>query len=415
MKHGDKFSGLMMVYGIAALLYSVQMLFSLHEMSPGLQHSLWILLYGPVLFWFNLLFLRRERTVTQTVFVNGAIMVLALLVLFCCFGTGGGKQAVVTLSFYLFLTYYSVRLNLNAPRENQLILTLDISVVMLIVLVAVLTAVEVSLYNGLPVVVGSVCVLLGLMRFRLHSLRLWTVPAVLLLLVICVFGGLMALAKPIGSLLTTVFSDVISGLKYIGGQIERLLRYLTSFLKAESYEEISGDSFGIPSGAMEIAQKFQDGMGIIIGLVILGFFLFVLIMALRILGKSGIGGTKLVSKQHCKNDAPSFFSAFRKMIRTLREKLYYSCLVISHRNTPWGLYYMLLAITGKGSMGLKAGETPREFLLRLSEQLSIAGAELYSLIPDIEQALFSRSVSTDTVQNASHIIWETVKTVRFHR
>lgn len=415
MKYGNKFSGLMMLCGIASILYGAQLLFSLDEVSVGLHHCLWLFLYSPALYLFNLIFLRRERTVLQTVIVNGAILIFVLLILFFLLGYGGKTQAMVTLCFYLFITYYSVRLNLTDPRENHLILTLDISVVILIILVTVINAMDLSFRLAIPLAAGTVCSLLGLMCFRIHSLKLWIVPLGLLLCLIVVYSGLLLLAKSIGGFLATVFRGIFSALQYIGVQIERLLRYLTSFMKTESYEEISGDTFGIPSGAMETAQKFQDGMGTVIGLIILAFLLFVFIMALRIVGKSGIGGKKLTSNFQRSNQAPSFWIAFRNMIRTFGEKLHYFRLVIIHRKTPWGLYYMLLAITGKGSFGQKPGETPREFLRRLSERLPTTGPELLAQIPTIERALFSGCICSEPVYNARRIMWETVKTAGFRR
>lgn len=413
MKRGNRFSSLMMVWAIATILYGVQLLFSMDGLTPGLRHSFWLLIFGPGMYVINAQFLRKERTVTQTVILNGFILVCVLTLLFSRFYTGGGKQVAVTLFYYLFLSYYSVRLNLNEPKENHLILLLDISVVLSIVLSVVMTVAGRTFLYVLPVLAGILFTLLGLMRFRLQSLRLWAVPVVLLFLLILMFGGLMALAKPIGYFLTTVFGGVVSGLRYIGSQFETLLRYLISFMKSDTYEEISSETFGIPSGAMETAQQFQDGMGIIIGLIILGFFIFVLIMALKILGKTGIGGKKIIARKVLAVQTPPFLSAFRYWFTEIKDKLHYSVLVVKHRNTPWGLYYMLRFAAGKS--GKKEGETPKQFLLCLSRQLPQTGQQLHSIIPEIDKALFSQNGNNMRVENADGIIRESVKTLWFHK
>ena len=389
MKTGNKFSALMMVFGISAILYGVQLLFSVVGMSPGRWHTICLLGYGIICFTVNSLWFRREKTVNLTVLMNGILSAIFLGIVFTQFGTGGGKQVAFTVAFCLFLTYYAVKLNLRPPKATQLILYLDISVVLIILLVIVINTMELSFQVAAPVALGIIALLLGLMAFHLHSFKAWLVPGVLLVVLLALFGVMMSVARYFGRLITTVFGGIMLGLKYIGSQIERFLLYLTTLMKADTYEEVTGEAFGIPSGAMETAQQFQDGMGIIIGLIILAFLVFVVIMALRILGKSGIGGRRIKTTKRQKHHVSPFWGVFKKFLRDLTDNLRYGFLVVKKRNTPWGFYFLLRFAAGK-SHGTK-GETPREFLERVSSLLPVNGEVLRGYIADIEMALFSNS------------------------
>lgn len=415
MKTGNKFSGFMMVFGISGILYGVQLLFSVAEMSPGRWHTICLLGYGMICYTVNSLWLKREKTVNMTVLVNGVLAGVFLGIMFLRFGTGGGKQAAFTVAFCLFLTYYGVKLNLRPPKATHLILYLDVSVVLIILLVIVMDTMERSILAAAPLASGIIALLLGLMAFHLHSFKAWLVPGVLFVVLMALFGVMMSVARYFGRLITAAFGGILFGLRYIGSQIERFLLYLTTLMKADTYEEVTGEAFGIPSGAMEAAQQFQNGMGIIIGLIILAFFVFVLIMALRILGKSGISGKRIKSANRQRHHTPPFWGVFKEFFREIKENIQYSILVIGKRNTPWGLYYFLRAVTGKRKCGIKTGETPKAFLCRLSAQLPETGQELVVLIPEIEKALFSTDGNSVQINNANRIIRESIKLVLFSR
>ncbi len=157
MKTGNKFSALMMVFGISAILYGVQLLFSVVGMSPGRWHTICLLGYGIICFTVNSLWLRRGKTVNLTVLMNGILSAIFLGIVFTQFGTGGGKQVAFTVAFCLFLTYYAVKLNLRPPKATQLILYLDISVVLIILLVIVINTMELSFQAAAPPLFRQPC------------------------------------------------------------------------------------------------------------------------------------------------------------------------------------------------------------------------------------------------------------------
>ena len=408
---GKRFSGFLLIYALSAILYGVQVMISLEGNSVGIHHMLFLLAYGPAAYLINALFLRRERSVNLTFAVNGILFLLVLTALILVFGIGSGKQLFITVVCYLLVAYFAVRLNLQPPRENHLILALDSSVVLTLILLVITAVMERDWLQSAPLMAGCVCSVVGLMHLRMEELRLWAIPAALLALLLGVFALLVKAAKPLGSLLLRAGGEFMAALKYVGTKIEEFLLYLTSFMKEETYEALEADTFGIPSEAADAAQSFQDGMGIIIGCILLAALAALLILFLRVIGKSGIGGKKLKSVDRAQIRHSSLLAAIRHII--FRVKM--TVLIVRRRKTPWGLYYTLLFLTRHSRLRKRERETPCDFLMRLSMCLSTCGEALVDAVPLVDRALFGKLGIQDEIPMAGKILREISVLVLFPR
>ena len=77
--------------------------------------------------------------------------------------------------------------------------------------------------------------------------------------------------------------------------------------------------------------------------------------------------------------------------------------LIRNRNTPRGLFYLLIRRCRMGPWHKRRGETPREFLLRLRRSTGgdpELAAALDELIPAVDAALYAPSVQADRIAHA---------------
>ena len=116
------------------------------------------------------------------------------------------------------------------------------------------------------------------------------------------------------------------------------------------------------------------------------------VWCLRMLGKVRVGGRRVVRTVRPSRRRPALSGALRRLLASWAERICLAVWLIRNRNTPAGLFYLLVRRCRMGPWRKRRGETPREFLLRLRRSAEgdreLADA-LDGLIPAVDAALYA--------------------------
>ncbi len=367
-----------------------------------------LLVFGPLVYGANWLFLSRDRTVISLVALN---VVLALLMigsvgLVCGFSPCGGLIPVGI--FTILMTLRGAQLNLKPPRLSSAILWMEGSIVTLAIFIGVWFTLDSSMIWSLPVAIGGGASLLAVIVHRMDQilgLREW----LLLLLLFALMGGILwllvaFLAVPTGQGVVAIWGGLMALLKLIGGGIRRFMLFLSSFIEPESYEMLELEA----GQGMEMNFSESDSINPMLGIILAGILVVLIvaaaIAAVVLLGRQRLGWQKIsVGKKRAgKRTRPSLLAALKRFLAEILSRIRFRRLLWKRRNTVTGTYYYLERICRQTPWEKQAGETPREFLTRLQvacvrEQICADGLGTLALL--VEQALYSaRSIPESFAQ-----------------
>lgn len=396
MDNRQIFSAVTSQFSLACSLTTLTYLATLKNGDGDLYYPLVLLLYAPLLFIVNHLFLRRERTMRGVFILN--MLLWAGIFASVCWQEGGSDFASLgfAAAFCLWVTVRGAQMALNAPSLRTLILNVDCSAILLVLFTGYLAISENHTVWGVPIALGFAASILGMMANRMdHGLggREWCLVAgTFMAISLVVLLLINVVAEPAGQGVVALWMTLVAAGKFILGLVWKFLLWFSSL-------------FSVPeSGTFEMEQTVQlPGMEeeaaaenpfLLVVMVVIGIMVGValLIFLLYRLGKLHIGGRKGKTNQpRGKRERLSLWLGFRRLFLFWINRIRMRNYLWKNRNRPVGLYFLLVHRCRIGPWRKKSGETPREFLMRLhvcaQGDLELEHA-LAELIPQVDRALY---------------------------
>lgn len=403
------FPALTSQFAVACNLTALYLIMTLREGSVGRMFPLSLLAYAPLLYLLNRLYLRRERTLRGVILLNLAVAACFLSVCILV----DGRPEVAALAFMLilvaWLTIKGQSLALKPPQMSGMLLTLDGSILTLVLFVAYASALELDLAWSFPAVCGVVAILLGVAVRRMDralGLREAGVLAVAFLVVLGAMALLLTLvAAPTGQGIVLAFR----GLGMIIDLIQRILTWLIQCLMALFKSESPPAVFPQEEFVFEM-ETMPEGeenpiLAAVLGVILAAAALMAVIWLLRYLGGIKLGVRKAEAVSSVSRSRPSLIKALRDLLRTWQKKLRLRRFLHRTRNTPIGMYFHLVHRCRMSPWHKRPGETPHEFLDRLTNLTRTDEAltrAMEQLIPAVDAGLYGGRTAS-TLEGASLI------------
>lgn len=301
--------------------------------------------------------------------------------------------------FCLWITVWGARCCLEPSDLRSLIVSLDLNVLLLLLFTALLAGMGQPIFRCAPTAVGCAASILGLIAYRANrplGPKEW---GILLL----VFSGLSAVmwllvlwtAAPAGQGLVALWNALTAAAMWLAQKLWALLLFLISLLPDAEPGDMSFMEPVLPLPAEEAAAAEASPVFLIVMAVVLAAAVIAaLILLLRHLGRLRVGGSQIQTAARRRSGRVSFRQAFLRMWAALAARLRLWAFLRRDRNTPEGLFHLLVRRCRLSPWKKRAGETPKEFLTRLRET-TVEDRELFDalsgLIPAVDYALYAPS------------------------
>ena len=382
-----------------------------------------LMVYGPILLGLDRLFLRRQRTMLALTVLNGAALAALLALIWLSGGWQGWAMEVITVLVCLCPTVQAGYQALEPPTQISQILTVDASFVVLLLFTCYAAAADLPLMYCLPICAGCAASLLGLILRRsggeLHG-RGWVMVAGSF---VCVFALLWVMvyvaAAPAGAGVVRVWEGLVAAVKAVGSLIGRFLIFLASLIPVPEYTGDAELEMEIPviPQIQEATEELSPGAMMLLAAAGILLALFLVTLLVRSLARLRIGGARKTQarREGQRRRHPSLLAGLRHLAAAWRRHLALLRWLRQHREQPEGLYFLLVRRCRKAPWHKRPGETPREFLLRLSgaaEADSTLCAALRDLASAVDTALYAPCPQPVTVPQASLIRRRTAAAVR---
>lgn len=392
-------SAVTMQFALACNLCTLVYLTTLSRGTVNLYFPLVLLAYAPAVYGLDRLFLRRPRTMRGLVLLNAA----AGLGLFAsvCIIDGWENWAVLLFSglFCLWPTVQGGILAMEPPDLRKTILCLDASAAVLVLFISFLSATGRSIYWAAPISAGCAAAILGVVSRRISrpmGHRDWGI----VLLAFCAVFAVMLLvvsfaAAPAGYGVVALWNGLMALGRFLLNLLWRLLVFLTSLFPDPEYGELPpAETYDLPMQEQMAAAEENPAVVVILLVLSLTALVFLLGWLLRRLGKLHVGGRQAAKgrSQLERRRRLSLWRALRRLLAALGARLQLRAFLWRQRNTPRGLFCLLVHRCRLGPWHKRPGETPREFLTRLQESAQSDGelaSALNALIPAVDQALYA--------------------------
>ena len=363
----------------------------------GTIFPLALLPYAPVLYGLNRLYLRRERSLQRLVLLNLCLGLACFAVLAADVGWGRWTALALAAVCCLWLTSQGCEMALNPPDLSRAVLCLDLSLVVLLFSVAYGAMVQVSIYQLAPACVGCASALLGLMIRRMGGgirARGWIfVAGAFLGVVALVFLAVEFVAAPAGQGLVSLWNALIAAVRTIGTWVGKFLTWLLSLVPPPEGDAMIGAE-PPPAAMFNGEEEMQVNPAILVVLIALLAVgaLCLAVWILRRLGRIRVGGGSVVGAAASRRKRNPLGKGLRRLFSSWAAYFRMRLWLIRHRDTPEGLFYLLVRRCRMVPWHKRQGETPREFLLRLRNHAAAdptLAAALEELIPAVDAALFA--------------------------
>lgn len=385
-------------YALACNMTSAYYMLTMGEGMPGWFYPQMMLIYAPVLCLINRLFLRRERTLLFLSVLNAALCGAAMCAYFLLEPWRGIAYAAFVVIFLLWLTVRGVQTALKGPALRSILLTLDVSFVLLVAFVGYSSATGLALKWSIPALSGLCAAMFAAACLRSSQplspkgllATLGAFSALFLLLWL-----LLGAAAPAGHGLVAVWNLMAAGVGAIKKLILRGILWLLSLLPDSDPGEMGWAELGDYAYETEElpAEEANPIWGVILlviaaaGTVFLLIWLVRQLKSIRLRRTGGVAPASLPPRERT-----PLLQGLRRLIGSCLAAVRLRFRLYRGRNSAPGLYFLLVHRCRRAPWHKRPGETPREFLLRLAasagEDTSLADA-LRALSKETDVALYS--------------------------
>lgn len=435
MDRQSTFSGLTQQFALACGLCSFFHLMTLGE--PAGYFPLVLLPYAMAAYAVNHLFLRQSRTMRSVVLLNAAFFAVLFASVLFIEGISDWETLIFQGGFCLWVTVWGARCCLEPPELRSLIVSLDLNVLLLLLFTALLAGMGQPIFWCAPAAAGCAASILGLIAYRANrplGLKEWWI-------LLLVFSGLSAVmwllviwaAAPAGQSLVALWNALTAAVRWLAQRLWALLLFLISLFPEAEPGDMSFGEPALPLPAEEAATAEANPVFLMILMTVLAAaFIAALILLLRRLGKLRVGGVQIQTAVRRRSGRVSLRQALKRMWAALAARLRLWTFLRRSRNTPEGLFHLLVRRCRLSPWKKRTCETPREFLTRLRETAA-DDRELFDalsgLIPAVDAALYAPSPDRQTYPAAKlirrrfgsasrrhlfHRGWERLRTISTH-
>jgi len=365
----------------------------------GLYYPMVLIPYAPILYGINCLFLRKERTL-QSLFLLNACFCSALIVSILVLDDWKSFLSfVVTIVLCIWPTLKAAQYAQKPPALHEMILSLDASMVLLLLFAAYTAAMDVPMFRAIPPVLAVAASILGVISRRIsHSMgaREWGLVSLVFLGVFATMWLLVSFAAaPAGEGLVSLWHGFVAAslalLNWLWQILERILSWLMP--ETDSGElPLMPPSEAIP-GADAMTEELSPLIALVPILLAAALVVALVVWLLVKLGRIHVGGVRSAKTTvRQTRQRLSLRDALARFFRSLAARIRLQVFLWKNRNTPQGVFYLLVQRCRKGPWHRQTGETPREFLCRLqsySAERPDLFAALGNLIPAVDRALYA--------------------------
>ena len=194
----------------------------------------------------------------------------------------------------------------------------------------------------------------------------------------------------------------------MGRLLGQLILFLASLLPAPETDgayQMEMENPAIPQ-IQETVRELSPGVLMVLTAAGIILALVLLTLILRALSRLRIGGTRRVKAPRARTGRPSLLEGLRLLWAAWRRRIALLHWLRRHRQTPDGIYFLLVRRSRKAPWHKRPGETPREFLSRLkaaAESDSDLRNALEALMAAVDAALYAPSPQTVTLPQADLI------------
>ena len=384
-------------FALACNLTTAYYMLTMGDGMPGWFYPQLMLLYAPALYLLNRLFLKKERS----------ILALGSLNTVLCAAVAGGYLLLEPwkgIAYFAFvaiflgwLTLRSCTSALRGPSLRSTLLTLDASFLLLVAFIGYSSATALAPMWSIPAVAGLCAAIISAVILRSsHSpgMKGWLAVggafALLFLLLWVVIGA----AAPAGQGLVAIWSALAAGAGAIKALLWRGLLFLLSLLPNAEAEGGAWTEYG---EAIFVEDTPAQEGNPVLGIILLVIFAAVAVAALvwligqlrriKLRSVSGVQAPTLPRRERV-----PLLQGLARLLKGWYAALKLRFRLWRGRNTPEGLYFLLVHRCRRAPWHKRPGETPRQFLLRLCE--SAGGDEalsdaLNALARETDAALYS--------------------------
>jgi len=385
-------------FALACNLTTVFYLLTLSDGLPGTVYPRIMLLYAPLLYWINRLFLRRERTMLSLTVLNGLLVCLTLTAHLLLDPWRGFASLVFTAAFLLWLSVRGCRFALSGAPLRGTLLTLDCSFLLLPIFIGYSAILGWESRWSIPALCGlaaSITAAASSRSPKSRNAKGWlAVGAAFALLVGILWLFVSVIAAPAGSGLISVWTLITSGVHALKRLLLGVLTYLLSLLPNAEPGELP--PYELPDFSHlegSAAEESSPVAGAIMLALLIGCAAALLVWLVRRMGKFRLGRMQKKSADAMiHRERTSFLKGLLHLLTSMAEGARFRLLLWKGRNTPVGLYFLLVHRCRRAPWHKRPCETPREFLLRMAgtarsdEELSSA---LKQLARETDAALYS--------------------------
>ena len=383
---------------LACNLTTAYYMLTMSDGAPGWYFPQITLLYGPLLYLIDRLFLKKERSL---------LAVGGLNVTLCAAAIGGyllfeAWQGIAYFAFVsIFLGWLTLRgctAAMRGPSLRNTLLTLDAAFLLLVAFIGYSSATALAPRWSIPSALGLCAAIISAVILRSsHSpgLKGWAAVAGAFALLFLLLWLVIGAAAPAGQGLVAIWSALAAGINAVKGLILRGFLFLLSLLPDA---EIDGEGAWTEYGeAIFVEEAPVEEGNPILGVILLVIFavgavaaIIWLIGQLRRIKLRTAAGTQAPALP--RRERISLFKGLLRLVRGWYAGLKLRFILWRGRNTPDGLYFLLVHRCRRAPWHKTEGETPRQFLLRLCEasggDQSLADA-LKALADAADEALYS--------------------------
>jgi hypothetical protein len=375
-KNSATFGTLVLLISDIAILDAIFMFFGVntHEALLNLRFFPWMSLTILIFILYHL-FLRKERTLLQVTIFLGVAFIITIVVMLVFFAAQPGLVlnliAILFFAIPLFRLYFLVE---EPPTLDKLIARFGAMIFVLLFALMFLIGTEESLIRAIPCAGVLILCLVALIVMRtMHSgadnrsgIRGAFVICAFLLLI--GFVIVLFIAVSFGDALAAGAIAIWSGIVYLGNLILRFFAWLVSLLPMREFELVTG---GEPmpggDGAFEAGEMMDFSEVIMIAFlvgIIVAIAAIVVWFAIK-LRKNKIGGRRSKKTIVIKKSKIGLQLKTNSFINNLK----FFIKGIVYRNTPQGVFLQLERWGMLRRKGRAPYETPRNYLMRISDSV----------------------------------------------
>lgn len=384
-------------FTVACNLASLYAMATIGEGLSGWFYPWSLLVYGPLVYGANRLFLHRERPVLALLLLNLGAAVSLLVLGYLVEGPQEISRLAFLVIFAVWLTAKGQNMARKAPGVSGMLLCLDGSILVLVIFTAYTAATGLKLTWSIPPICGFAAAILGVTARRTNRTfgwKEWTFMGAAFCVIFAVMWLLIGVvAAPAGRGLVMVWEGILWVLSCVWWLFLKFAAFLDSFFpKSASEAVLPQDNFLLSPGVIPEEEAGDPVLGMLLLIVFVVLVVAVVIWLLRQLVGLKVGGkkTKIVSSP--RRTRPSFRAALCTLLADWRRKIRLRRFLRKQRDTAEGLYFTLIRKCSVGPWHKRTGETPREFLTRLrrcaQDDAELAQA-IERLIPAVDSVLYA--------------------------